>query len=150
MKRKNILFCLLYLLVIVVLFCINYFCYANHLSLIWTLSIVLCLYFVWYFWKKRKKFLTIISACIAVVLFIGYIISLPNYTYTEAVNALQNYYSTETFVTTPNTKYQALAPKMENKEIKYYCYIVEANGKHYYFDQYTGDFGEVTTDPQNR
>lgn len=150
LKRRNLLFGLFYLLVIVILFCINHFWYAGHLSIIWTLSFALCLYLTWHFGKKRKKVSMLISICLAVVVIIGYIVSLPNYTYIEAVNILQNYYSKETFIATPNTKNQALAPKIENKEIKYYCYILEANGKHYYFDQYTGVFGEVTTDPKNR
>ena len=85
---------------------------------------------------------------IAIVLLLVYCLSLPKFTYREAINELNEHYVLEEFSLFPNVKYQKLAPHVENGEVTYYCYVVETNGKYYYFDQYNGSYGIIVTDPK--
>lgn len=82
-----------------------------------------------------------------IVLAVLYVISLPEFTYNEAVCKLQEYYRQENFTPELDKAKQMLAPHVENGEVTYYCYVVETNGTYYYFDQYDGSHGIVTTNP---
>ena len=84
-----------------------------------------------------------------IVLLVTYVLMLPKFTYQEAVYALQEAYEQVQFSANINKKNQMLAPHVEQGNVRYYCYIVEGNGENYYFDQYTGEYGRVTTNPNN-
>lgn len=82
------------------------------------------------------------------VLLLTYYLFLPKFTYWEAINELNEHYRQEEFSLLPNVTYQKLAPHIENGEVTYYYYVVESSGKYYYFDQYSGSYGTIVTDPK--
>lgn len=84
-----------------------------------------------------------------IVLIVTYVLRLPKFTYQEAVYALQEAYEQVQFSANIEKKTQMLAPHVEQNNVRYYCYIVEGNGENYYFDQYTGEYGRVTTNLNN-
>ena len=86
-----------------------------------------------------------VCLCLAVLTFLAYFVALPQLTYKQAVGELSNVYSDEVFATKPNMKCQKWAPKVENSRVSYYCYVAETEGRYYYFDHHTGEYGEVTT-----
>lgn len=85
----------------------------------------------------------------AVLTLVVYFYALPQFTYRQVVVELSSIHSEERFASIPNVKYQKLAPKMHDGRVSYYCYVLETNGKSYYFDQHTGSYGRVTTDPES-
>ena len=109
---------------------------------------MLCWLCIFVLGGKKKIALTSILVTVGIVLLVLYVILLPKFTYREAVCKLQEYYKQENFIPELDKTKQMLAPHVENGEVTYYCYVVETNGKYYYFDQYNGSHGIVVTDPK--
>lgn len=129
---------------------INDYRYASQLSTVWyVLFLAFC--FVFFGGAKKRKSNRVVGVSLFLVglTLCAYFISFPKFTYKQAVIELRNIYGEEDFVFTPNMKYQKMAPQMESGRVSYYCYVVETNGRYYFFDQHTGLYGRVITDPEN-
>ena len=122
--------------------------YAGHISGFWYFAFSGCLFVMCLFIEQHRKYLITLSSGVLVVLLVAYLYTLPPFTYESAVECLQKHYTEESFFSSPVQKNQALAPHIKDGEIMYYRYIAESSEKQFFFDQYTGDYGEVTTAPK--
>ncbi len=148
-KTKFIVFAYgLSVIIVTILLGVNDSRYAAQLSNGWYILFSLCLLGLWWFVGRKKKKFILIFVAVIVLLSLTYCLRLPPYTYKEAVGALQIHYKQEVFSTSLDTQYQSLAPHIEDGKVKYYCYIVKSDDGYFYFDQYTGAYGKITTEPQ--
>lgn len=133
--------------IIAALLSINDMRYATQLPDFWVVLFSLCWLCIFVPAGKKKIALTGISVAASLVLLVPYVNLLPAFTYNEAVCKLQEYYRQENFTPELDKAKQMLALHVENGEVTYYCYVAEANGTYYYFDQYDGSHGIVVTNP---
>lgn len=149
--RKHIRF-LLYASVCVVvawlLLAVNDLHYGTHLSWIWYGLCSVGIAALWWCIYRGRKLDSGVCLLFLLAVLAVYFYLLPPISFAEGVTILERQYSQD-ISGHPNSSIQSLAPGVGSDGSVYYRYVMEGEDGLYFFDQYTGAFGQITTDPSH-
>lgn len=121
--------------------------YGRQLSNWWYLLFSAGLWLLWLLLFRARRAAAAGVAAVLLVCAALYFAALPPYTYRQAISLLEQQYPDQVFSPAPAGS-SALAPHYDQGRRDYERYVVLAGGQqYYYFDQFTGESGRITTAP---
>ena len=146
-KYIRFLFCASVCIAVVwFLLAVNDIHYGTHLSWIWYGVFSVGVAALWWCMYRGRKLYGGAWGLILLTLLAAYFYLLPPTTFAEGVTVLERQYSQD-ISEHPNGHLQSLAPGIGPDGSMYYRYVMEGEDGLYFFDQYTGEFGQIVTDP---
>ena len=122
--------------------------YDRQISNAWYILFSVGLFLLWFLVFQRYKWAALGILAALLVCAALYLVSLPPYTYQQAIRQLEQQYQDTVFSAAPAGS-SSLAPHYHQGQWDYDRYVVMGSGECYYFDQFTGEFGRITTSPSS-